>query len=315
MLSKKPKSIIVTCTSVFIGASILGGAVSAEQRAVSAEQRATSTEQRAVSTGQNNHQQNYQFPPANAVQSIDVQNRQQTQSYPIPYPAQKTASNLAPKSNSNVRIYGNTPTEQTAQNRIKSAPVRSAPYSAMPYANPYNRPPMYQAPLKRPPMNQARYGTPVYTPRPYGNPYNNPYNSPYNNPYYNPYNRTPFNNGSFANRPFGNSPFNNFGGGPFNNNGNGAPWEQWPFGARDSFWNRKEFPFKNQNPSDWFQPGDPKEGAAIMWDDLIAAPDDLGTMPGGWYVPAVSVPNPVDLEDQLEKASKEIPDLIRVYND
>ncbi len=292
MLSKKRKSIIVTCTSVFIGASTLGGAVSAEQRAVSAGQ-------------------NYQFPPANAVQSIDVQNRQQIQSYPIPYPAQKTA----PKSNSNVRIYGNTPAEPTAQNRIKSAPVRSAPYSAMPYANPYNRPPMYQAPLKRPPMNQARYGTPVYTPRPYGNPYNNPYNSPYNNPYYNPYNRTPFNNGSFANRPFGNSPFNNFGGGPFNNNGNGAPWEQWPFGARDSFWNRKEFPFKNQHPSDWFQPSDPKEGAAIMWDDLIAAPDDLGTMPGGWYVPAVSVPNPVDLEDQLEKASKEIPDLIRVYND
>jgi len=74
-------------------------------------------------------------------------------------------------------------------------------------------------------------------------------------------------------------------------------------------------PFKDQKPSDWFQPGDPKEGAAIMWDDLISAPDDIGTMPGGWTPPSISVPNPVDLEDQFEKASKEVPDLIRVYSD
>ncbi|MCK5697427.1 MAG: hypothetical protein KAI02_04640, partial [Gammaproteobacteria bacterium] len=96
---------------------------------------------------------------------------------------------------------------------------------------------------------------------------------------------------------------------------NNAPWEEWPFGAPDSFWNRKELPFKAQNPVDWFQPTDPKEGMAVMWDDLIAAPDDLGTMPGGWTVPSISVPNPVDLEDQLEQASKEIPDLIRIYSE
>ena len=175
------------------------------------------------------------------------------------------------------------------------APMRSGPGAPPPYGMPYN--------------NRPAYGNP-YSTGPYrGGPYNNPYNR---GPYNNPYNRGS-NNGPFGNSPFGSNPFSNFGGGPFN--GDSAPWETWPFGSRDSFWSRKEFPFKEQNPTDWFQPDDPKEGMAVMWDDLIAAPDDLGTMPGGWNVPSISVPNPVDLEDQLEKASKEIPDLIRVYND
>ncbi len=121
----------------------------------------------------------------------------------------------------------------------------------------------------------------------------------------------PVNNPNTGRRGGGSGPFKNMGFGPFN--GNDAPWETWPFGSKDSFWSRKEFPLKNQHPSDWFNPGDPKEGLAVMWDDLIAAPDDIGTMPGGWNIPSVRVPNPVDLEDQLEKASKEVPDLIRVY--
>jgi hypothetical protein len=129
-------------------------------------------------------------------------------------------------------------------------------------------------------------------------------------PYSRQYNRGPNSGGPFGGDNF----FDKFGFGPFSKGG-GAPWEKWPFGGKDSFWSRKESPFNNQNPSDWFQPEDPKEGLAIMWDDLISAPDDIGTMPGGWYVPSVSVPNPVDLEDQFEKASKEVPDLIRIYTD
>ncbi len=195
--------------------------------------------------------------------------------------------------------YANSPyVNQGSRPVINAQPGRPTQGYPMPYPsqrgmNP-NRPPNYAA--------RGPYGP---GPQPYGNPYaQGPYGNPYNQgPYGNPYNRGPNNSG----------PFKNFGGGPFNSNS--APWETWPFGGRDSFWSRKELPFKNQNPTDWFKPGDPKEGMAVMWDDLIAAPDDLGTMPGGWHVPAVSVPNPVDLEDQLEKASKEVPDLIRVYND
>ena len=185
-------------------------------------------------------------------------------------------------------------------------PMRSGPGAPPPYG--MNRP--YNPGLHQTPYNQGPYGQNPYRQGPYGNPYNRgPNRGPYGGPYGSPYGRGPSNNGPYG----GGSPFKNFGGGPFN--GDSAPWETWPFGSPDSFWSRKEFPFNEQNPTDWFQPGDPKEGMAIMWDDLIAAPDDLGTMPGGWNVPSISVPNPVDLEDQLEKASKEVPDLIRVYND
>ncbi len=137
--------------------------------------------------------------------------------------------------------------------------------------------------------------------------------NPYINGTYNSKPPPPVNGPNNRRRGGGSGPFKKMGFGPFN--GNDAPWETWPFGSRDSFWSRKEVPFKSLKPADWFKPGDPKEGLADMWDDLIAAPDDLGTMPGGWNVPSVSVPNPVDLEDQFQKASKEVPDLIRVYED
>jgi hypothetical protein len=200
-------------------------------------------------------------------------------------------------------------------------PINNHPVNR-PMMNGYsNYRPTPQMPMM--PYNQANPNQQNFYQQPY-NPYNRPYNgnaynyvpqNPYNQGAYrgNPYYRQGPNNNSFG--PFGGgNPFNNFSNSPFNNN-NAAPWESWPFGGQDSFWNRKELPFKNQNPTDWFKPGDPKEGIAIMWDDVIAAPDDLGTMPGGWHVPSVSVPNPIDLEDQLEQASKEIPDLIRVYSD
>ncbi|MCU7938681.1 MAG: hypothetical protein KZQ64_16185 [gamma proteobacterium symbiont of Bathyaustriella thionipta] len=305
MLSQNHKSIIVTLTSVVIGITTLGGVVNAQQGVVNAQQNVVNAPQTVVNTQPNNfNMQDYQFPPANAVPQIKTQSasavsqmakpvtnkqpRRLAQAYPMPYPAQaRPAPRPAPYGAPRPPAYGSAPYGGPGARPMPApfpAPMRSGPGTPPPYGMPYNN---------RPPA--------------YGNPYSN---GPYNRGPYNPYNRGPYNNN---NGPFGNSPFKNFGGGPFNSNS--APWETWPFGARDSFWSRKEFPFNEQNPTDWFQPGDPKEGMAVMWDDLIAAPDDLGTMPGGWNVPSISVPNPVDLEDQLEEASKEIPDLIRIYND
>lgn len=230
--------------------------------------------------------QEYRYPPADALEppvqnvapttTITRQPARVNQGYPMPYPVQ----NFPP------------------QRRFNPAPI---------YGAPGNRPMPYQpAPYGSAPIAGARPMGPGMAP-PYGNPYNR---NPYNNS--GPFNNRPFGGGPFNNGPFGGGPFKNMGFGPFNNNS--TPWETWPFGGRDSFWSRKEMPFDQQNPTDWFNPGDPKEGLAIMWDDLISSPDDLGTMPGGWYVPSVSVPNPVDLEDQMEKATKEVPDLIRIYN-
>jgi hypothetical protein len=310
MLSQNLKIIKVTLTSVVIAVTALGGVVNAQQSGVNAQQNVVNAQ-----NSFNNHK--YKFPPANALQEIQLQSPtavsqvtkpvsntqpvRTAQAYPMPYPGQRQAPRAAPMRSgpgTPMRSGPGTPMRSGPGTPMRSgpgAPMRSGPGAPPPYGMPYNNRPAYGNPYSNAPYNRG--------------PYNNPYNR---GPYNNPYNRGS-NSGPFGNSPFGNNPFSNFGGGPFN--GDSAPWETWPFGSRDSFWSRKEFPFKNQNPTDWFQPGDPKEGAAIMWDDMISSPDDLGTMPGGWNIPSISVPNPVDLEDQLEKASKEIPDLIRVYND
>ncbi len=282
MLSQNKKLIMITSV-VIASTTFLGGAASAQQNVASAQQNTVSTQQKTNSANETviitddngfNNQQ-FKFPPQNAVPQYRSQSARPGQNYPMPYPSQRQAP---PRSAPYSGARGQYP--QAPVNTMRPGP------GVPPYAmNPYNRSPF-----------QGNQG-------PYGNPYNR---GPYQAPYGNPYNRGPYGGSN-------NGLFDRFGMGPFN--GNSAPWETWPFGARDSFWSRKDLPFNEQNPTDWFQPGDPKEGMAIMWDDLISAPDDLGTMPGGWHVPSVSVPNPVDLEDQLEKASKEVPDLIRVYND
>ena len=49
------------------------------------------------------------------------------------------------------------------------------------------------------------------------------------------------------------------------------------------------------------------------YDDLLNAPSEMGEMPPGWTAPSISVPNPIDVGDQLEEASKEIgPDMIQL---
>jgi len=319
MLSQNTNIFKITLASLAIAGTTLGGVVNAQQNVVNAQQNVVNAQQNIVNAQQNIinpdqtviisesepvvapapaidtqkntfDNQQYKFPPANAVpqfqerRSGNAQAGRQAQGYPMPYPSQRPM-------NPNARPY------YGAQQR--PMPMRSGPGAPPSYGMPGG----YSPSLHQTPYNQNPYGSNPYNRGPNGN---NPYNrGPYGN---NPYNRGPYGGG-----PSNNGPFDKFGMGPFN--GDDAPWESWPFGSRDSFWSRKEMPFKDQNPSDWFQPGDPKEGAAIMWEDLISAPDDLGTMPGGWNVPSVSVPNPVDLEDQFEKASKEIPDVIRVYSD
>ncbi|MCU7835672.1 MAG: hypothetical protein KZQ83_10540 [gamma proteobacterium symbiont of Taylorina sp.] len=304
MLLNYKKTIHILFSSLVLTSISAGGVVNAGQTVVSTGQNAVSTEPKMLQTRQITPR-NYRFPPPNALRQLPTQ-----------APVSRTAKPTAPVIN----------------RPIRPAAGRMPPYYARPRPMPYPgrhqyappMPPQHSMPNNgiadsaystrpksvpiAPPFGPG--GSPAYGKRSYGP---GAYNAnPYNRGQYNagPYNRGPYGNNS----PFSNNPMDNFGFGPFSKNSNTAPWETWPFGGRDSLWNRREMPFKNQSPTDWFQPGDPKEGMAIMWDDLISSPDELGEMPGGWNVPSISVPNPVDLEDQLEKASKEVPDLIRIYN-
>ncbi len=127
-------------------------------------------------------------------------------------------------------------------------------------------------------------------------------------------------------RPYGYS--NGYSNGPMGFSmprmGSRSPWSSGPWNS-GSF-NRGNW-FGGNGPRNWFGRGNgpsswfggrggPKEGFANMWDDMIDAPSEMGTMPGGWEFPSVSMPNPVDSADELEKGSREfvreVPNMIDI---
>jgi hypothetical protein len=59
-----------------------------------------------------------------------------------------------------------------------------------------------------------------------------------------------------------------------------------------------------------------KDRFADSWDDMLNAPSDMGELPGGFYAPSVSVPNPVDVGDEFDSAARDVPGQLRnVYED
>jgi hypothetical protein len=73
---------------------------------------------------------------------------------------------------------------------------------------------------------------------------------------------------------------------------------------------------RGPDPTRWFKAGDPEEGLAEMWEDLINAPTEWGEYPGGFYAPEIGVPNPIDVEKELRDAPPELmdtlPDIINI---
>ena len=59
-----------------------------------------------------------------------------------------------------------------------------------------------------------------------------------------------------------------------------------------------------------------KDSFADSWDDMLNAPSDMGELPGGFYAPSVSAPNPVDVGDEFDSAARDVPGQMRnVYDD
>ena len=50
------------------------------------------------------------------------------------------------------------------------------------------------------------------------------------------------------------------------------------------------------------------------WDDMINTPSRMGEMPGGWTAPEVTVPNPIDMGDQMQDNVQDLPDQMRDGN-
>jgi len=99
--------------------------------------------------------------------------------------------------------------------------------------------------------------------------------------------------------------------GPFGNMGN----YRFPK-INDTWWGGREGPDTDwfmETPRRWMTQG-PKEGAGQVFDDFLDGPSRLGDMPGGWSAPTISVPNPIDVAEELERGSRELfsSDLINI---
>ena len=70
-------------------------------------------------------------------------------------------------------------------------------------------------------------------------------------------------------------------------------------------WNNNNF-WGRSGPSTWMNPN--KNNMERGWDDMINAPSRMGEMPGGWNAPEVTMPNPIDMGDQMQDNVKDLPE-------
>ena len=119
-----------------------------------------------------------------------------------------------------------------------------------------------------------------------------------------------------VNRPYGGGP--NFRG-PWDRGrgGRSSPWGgnmPWDSnrGGRSMPWDSKSMPWDKGGRGGFMD----QDSLADAWDDMLNKPSEMGTMPGGWTAPSISVPNPVDVGDQFGTAAEDFPTQMRnVYED
>jgi hypothetical protein len=73
----------------------------------------------------------------------------------------------------------------------------------------------------------------------------------------------------------------------------------------NKFWGRS-------GPSNWMNPN--KMRMERGWDDMINTPSRMGEMPGGWTAPEVTMPNPIDMGDQMQDNLEDLPEQIKNRN-
>ena len=79
----------------------------------------------------------------------------------------------------------------------------------------------------------------------------------------------------------------------------------------NSRWGSNKF-WGNSGPNKWMNPN--KRNWENSWDDMINAPSRMGEMPGGWTAPEVSVPNPIDMGDQMQDNVQDLPSQMKDGN-
>lgn len=178
-------------------------------------------------------------------------------------------------------------------------------------------PPVYMPPQSAPPVNNNAYRPPVASPP-----------ARYSTRPPAPVYRPPYPENSGVNRPNMNRPDANMAPPRQNLNRDFPPPPRRPYYGPDNGASAYYMPGYNQNrnygrnnrrnnnkfwgrsgPSTWMNPG--KRNWENSWDDMINSPSRMGEMPGGWTAPEVTVPNPVDIGDQMQDNVKDLPEQIK----
>lgn len=162
-----------------------------------------------------------------------------------------------------------------------SRPVYNPP-AAPAYNQPYQRPapPAYRSRANRPELNRAAPALPNVT---RGNQPPPPPPGPYRAA---PDMAAPYGRDNNA------SAFNTPGFKPYRSNRR----------SKNKFWGRS-------GPGTWMNPN--KGGMERGWDDMINSPSRMGTMPGGWTAPEVTMPNPIDIGDQIQENIEDLPEQVK----
>ncbi len=95
------------------------------------------------------------------------------------------------------------------------------------------------------------------------------------------------------------------------------PWGDFPGWGEGFFGNfgpdqwKGVTPWGNDVPFKWVDPSDPEESVAAMWEDAINTPNAMGRLPPGFTMPYISVPNPIDVENEFERNARNSPNEFR----
>lgn len=178
------------------------------------------------------------------------------------------------------------------------------------YAQPYYEPPAGQFSMDPARSRALREGFPMTRPGwdkddwfGGGNPFHNPADTRgyWADPDFRPWSTGPFGPDEWDDvHPMSNMPWGNFPG-----------WGDGFFGGFGPQSWQGVTPWGNDVPFRWIDPTDPRSSLGDIWDDALNTPNTLGRMPPGWTAPYISVPNPIDVEEEFERNARNFPDEMR----
>lgn len=203
--------------------------------------------------------------------------------------------------------YPQAPAYQAAPGYYPADPGYYAQPMVDPYSYGYSGYPGYAAPAM-PNMPQGMPGNWNTLPFAGGdnplfdgdNPFNNPFDEHgyWADPHFQPWRSGPFERDRWTdNHPMSNMPWGNFPG-----------WGDGFFGGFGPDEWQGVTPWGNNVPFKWIDPTDPRDSIGDIWDDALNTPSKFGRMPPGWTAPYISVPNPVEVEEEFERNARKFPD-------